>query len=85
VIDTPPVMVVADSSIVANQSSGVVFVVAADKASRQSAQAAVEQLHASEATILGSVLNRVDIVKNPYYYSAYYRKDYARYYVKNAS
>jgi capsular exopolysaccharide synthesis family protein len=85
VIDTPPVMVVADSSIVANQASGVVFVVAADKASRQSAQAAVEQLHSSEATILGSVLNRVDIVKNPYYYSAYYRKDYARYYVKNAS
>jgi len=85
VIDTPPVMVVADASIVANQSSGVVFVAAADKASRQSAQAAIEQLHASEATILGSVLNRVDIVKNPYYYSAYYRKEYARYYVKNAS
>ena len=83
-IDTPPV-IRWDSSIVANQASGVVFVVAADKASRQSAQAAVEQLHSSEATILGSVLNRVDIVKNPYYYSAYYRKDYARYYVKNAS
>ena len=81
-LDTPPVMVVADSSIVANQSSGVVFVVGADNTSRQAARTAVEQLDAANAHIIGSVLNRVDIVRNPYYYSAYYRKDYARYYVK---
>ena len=80
-LDTPPVMVVADSSIVANQSSGVVFVVRADHTSRHAVRAAVEQLEAASAHLIGSVLNSVDLVRNPYYYSAYYRKDYARYYV----
>jgi polysaccharide biosynthesis transport protein len=80
-LDSPPVMVVADSSIVANQSSGVVFVVRADHTSRHSVRAAVEQLEAANAHLIGSVLNSVDLVRNPYYYSAYYRKEYSRYYV----
>lgn len=82
VIDTPPVLVVADSSIVANQASGVVFVVSADKTPRAAAKAAIVQLEAANAKVIGSVLNRVDLVRNPYYYQSYYRKDYARYYVK---
>ena len=49
---------------------------------RQSAHAAMEQLEAANAHVIGSVLNRVDIVKHPYYYASYYRKDYAKYYVK---
>ena len=83
-LDTPPVMVVADSSIVANQSSGVVFVVRADHTSKHSVRAAVEQLEAANAHLIGSVLNSVDLVRNPYYYSAYYRKEYSRYYVSAA-
>jgi len=81
IIDTPPVMVVADGAICANQATGVVFVVGADHTTRQTARAAVEQLDAANAHLVGAVLNRVDLVRNPYYYSAYYRKDYARYYV----
>jgi succinoglycan biosynthesis transport protein ExoP len=80
-IDTPPVMVVADSSIVSNQSSGVLFVVRADHTSRHAVRAAVEQLEAANAHLIGSVLNSVDLMRNPYYYSAYYRKEYSRYYV----
>jgi capsular exopolysaccharide synthesis family protein len=80
-LDTPPVMVVADSSIVANQASGVVFVVRADHTSRHAVRAAVEQLEAANAHLIGTVLNSVDLVRNPYYYSAYYRKEYSRYYV----
>jgi capsular exopolysaccharide synthesis family protein len=80
-LDTPPVMVVADSSIVAHQASGAVFVVRADHTSRQDLHAAVEQLGAANAHLIGSVLNSVDLVGNPYYYSAYYRKEYSRYYV----
>jgi capsular exopolysaccharide synthesis family protein len=84
-LDTPPVMVVADSSILANQASGVVFVVGADNTSRQAARTAVEQLDTASAHVVGTVLNKVDIVRNPYYYSSYYRKDYARYYVSSSS
>ena len=82
IIDSPPVLAVADSSIAANRASGLVFVVNSDKTSRQSAHAAIEQLESANAHIIGSVLNRVDIVKHPYYYASYYRKDYAKYYVK---
>jgi Mrp family chromosome partitioning ATPase len=82
VIDSPPVLAVADASVLANAATGVVFVVGADQTSRQTAKAAVEQLHAVGAHIVGAVLNRADVERNPYYYSAYYRKEYSRYYAK---
>ena len=85
VFDTPPVMVVADSSIVANQASGVVFVVRADHTTKQSVRAAAEQLDSANAHLIGSVLNGADVLRNPYYYSAYYRKDYSRYYVSSST
>ena len=66
-------------------ASGVVFVVGSDKTGRQAARAAVEQLDAANARIIGSVLNRVNLTRHQYYYSAYYRKEYSKYYVKNAS
>jgi capsular exopolysaccharide synthesis family protein len=85
IIDSPPVLVVTDSSIVANHASGVVFVVGSDKTGRQAARTAVEQLDATNARIIGSVLNRVNLARHQYYYSSYYRKEYSKYYVKNAS
>jgi capsular exopolysaccharide synthesis family protein len=85
ILDTPPVLAVADSSIAANDASGVVFVVGSDKTSRHAARAAIEQLTAANAHIVGSVLNKVDLIRHPYYYASYYRKEYAKYYVKTAS
>ena len=41
-----------------------------------------DQLHSVGAHIVGAVLNRADVERNPYYYSAYYRKEYSRYYAK---
>ena len=80
ILDSPPVLAVADASILANTATGVVFVVGADQTSRQAARAAIEQLEGVQAHVIGAVLNRVDLEKNPYYYSAYYRKEYSRYY-----
>ena len=82
IIDSPPVMAVTDASVIANAASGVVFVVGADLTSRQTARAAIEQLQAVQAHIIGAVLNRVDVEGNPYYYSTYYRKEYSRYYAR---
>lgn len=81
VLDTPPVLVVADSLVVANHATGVIFVVGADQTSRQAAKNAIEQLTTTNANVIGSVLNRADIHRNPHYYSSYYRKEYSRYYV----
>jgi capsular exopolysaccharide synthesis family protein len=80
VIDTPPVLAVTDSAVVAHRASGVLFVIAADTTSRQAAQTALDQLEHAHAKFLGAVLNRVDVERNSYYYSRYYRKDYANYY-----
>jgi len=85
ILDSPPVLAVADASILANTATGVVFVVGADQTSRQAARAALEQLEAVQAHVIGAVLNRVDLEKNPYYYSAYYRKEYSRYYAQPTS
>ena len=82
VIDSPPVLAVADASILANSATGVVFVVGADQTSRQAAKAALDQLVAVQAHVIGGVLNRVSLDKNPYYYGSYYRKEYSRYYVQ---
>ena len=80
VLDTPPVMVVTDSTIVAKRASGVVFVVAAESTSRNAARAAVEQLSAADAHLLGSVLNHVDVIRKPGdYFAYYYRNEYTRY------
>jgi succinoglycan biosynthesis transport protein ExoP len=85
IIDTPPVLAVTDSTIAANTASGVVFVVGADKTSRHAARAAVEQLNAAKGHLIGAVLNNAAIDRHPYYYQGYYRKEYAKYYVRSQS
>ena len=82
IVDTPPVMAVADASVVAHMVSGVVFVVGAEMTSRHGAKAALDQLEGARAKFVGAVLNRVDLERHGYYYSQYYRKEYARYYVR---
>jgi Mrp family chromosome partitioning ATPase len=79
------VLAVADASVLANSASGVIFVIGADQTTRNTAKAAVEQLNAVQAHVIGAVLNRADVQRNPYYYSAYYRKEYSRYYAKAQS
>jgi len=85
IVDTPPVLAVADSTITANEASGVLFVVGADKTTRHAARAALEQLDAAKGHLIGAVLNNAAITKHPYYYQGYYRKEYAKYYVSSAN
>lgn len=80
IVDSPPVMAVTDAAIAANAASGVIFVVGAEMTSRHAAKQAVDQLEQGRARFVGAVLNRVEIEKNAYYYSQYYRKEYGAYY-----
>jgi succinoglycan biosynthesis transport protein ExoP len=82
VIDSPPVMAVTDAALVAHNANGVVFVVGAEMTSRHAAKAAIDQLRHAHAHFVGAVLNRVDLQRNSYYYSQYYRKEYSDYYQK---
>ena len=80
VIDTPPVMAVTDPNIVASLTEGVVFVIGAEMTSYKLARRAIEQLERSRASFAGAVLNNVQIQRHAYYYSQYYRREYASYY-----
>jgi capsular exopolysaccharide synthesis family protein len=81
-IDTPPVMAVTDAIVVAHEVSGVLFVVGAEMTSRHAARTAVDRLASARAHLLGGVLNRVQLDRNPYYYSQYYRREYGDYYTR---
>jgi capsular exopolysaccharide synthesis family protein len=80
IIDSPPIMAVTDAAIAATAATGIVFVVGAEMTSRHAARAAIEQLQNGRPHFLGAVLNRVELERNAYYYSSYYRREYGQYY-----
>ncbi len=77
VLDSPPVMLFTDASVVAHEQAGVVFVVSADRTGRLAAQAALDRLEAVGARFVGAVINRADLNQSG---SAFYPRynDYAR-------
>lgn len=76
-IDSPPVVVVSDATVLATLCDGVLVVINAQKTTLQMAQLLRDRLEAVCARIVGVVLNGVDI-RNPNY--AYYRSYYKSYY-----
>lgn len=82
IIDSPPMLPVTDAAVIAHESAGTLFVVAADSTTRHAAASALSRLQAVGARIAGTVLNRVDVVRHPYYYPSAYRKSYGEYYAK---
>jgi len=76
IIDTPPVLAASDALLLAPQADGVALVVRSGLLKRQLIVKALEQLHRTQANLLGIVLNSVNIKKNGYYsyykYSSYY-------------
>lgn len=81
-IDSPPVMAVTDASIIAHSATAVIFVVGAEMTSRGAAKTALDQLSSAKAKYVGAILNRVNLSRNAYYYSRYYRREYTNYYTK---
>jgi succinoglycan biosynthesis transport protein ExoP len=80
IIDSPPALAVTDAAITAAVATGVVFVIGAEMTSRQSAKIAIQQLENGHPRFVGAVLNRVELEKNAYYYSGYYKREYVQYY-----
>ena len=67
IFDTPPVLVVTDSQIVANKCDGVIMVVASGKTNKQSAVKAKELLEKAKSHFLGVIVNGVESINNGYY------------------
>jgi exopolysaccharide transport family protein len=80
IIDSPPIMAVTDAAIAASAASGIIFVIGAEMTSRQAAKNAIQQLQNGRPHFVGAVLNRVELERNAYYYSGYYKREYVQYY-----
>ena len=77
-IDTPPVLGVADASILAPLTDGVVFVTDAQKATRRAVADAREQLEAAGGQVIGAVYNNIPVHDSRYGYAYGYGR-YGRY------
>lgn len=68
IFDTPPILAVTDSQIMANKCAGVILVVASGKTTKDMAIKAKQLLERANSRILGVVVNGVKSKKNDYYY-----------------
>ncbi|HKT11584.1 MAG TPA: polysaccharide biosynthesis tyrosine autokinase [Terriglobia bacterium] len=78
VVDTPPVLMVTDASVLSSVVDGVILVAESRVTSRASLARAHRILEGAGANILGCVLNKLDL-KYDGQYGSYYC-DYVRYY-----
>jgi polysaccharide biosynthesis transport protein len=83
-IDTPPILGMADTPVLCPNVDGVVLVVGAEVSTRQAIHRALEQVASVGGRVIGAVLNRVDLERNSYYYSQYYGEYYRSYYAEGA-
>jgi capsular exopolysaccharide synthesis family protein len=67
IVDSPPILGVADAAIMAAVSDGVLLVLGANKTSRQAAQHTIEALGRAKSHLVGAVLNGVPAAGNSYY------------------
>jgi non-specific protein-tyrosine kinase len=77
IVDTPPVLVVTDASVLANRVDGAVLIVDLDKTPMRAATHALQSVQMVGGKVLGIVVNRFDarrIGYGQYYY--YYQSEY---------
>lgn len=72
VIDTPPVLGLADAVVASTQTEGVIMVVRSGKTPREAAQQAKKILESVNAKLLGVVLNAINESHLKYGYYSYY-------------
>ncbi|TAM24950.1 MAG: polysaccharide biosynthesis tyrosine autokinase, partial [Nevskiaceae bacterium] len=71
IIDSPPVQAASDALVLSRLSDAVLFVARADVTSMATVRRAVHQLNNIQAPLVGCVLNRVDVRRNPDAYGHY--------------
>jgi succinoglycan biosynthesis transport protein ExoP len=85
IVDTPPILAMADTPVLCPLVDGVVLVVAAESTTRPALVRALDQISGVGGKVTGVVLNKVDLKRNSYYYSQYYGEYYRSYYAEGPS
>jgi polysaccharide biosynthesis transport protein len=73
IIDSPPLLAVADPFMLSTQVDGVVLVASASSIPRKQVEQALHRLSDANANVVGVVLNRQKASTDGYYYYQYYR------------
>jgi succinoglycan biosynthesis transport protein ExoP len=81
-VDTPPILAMADAAVVCPTVEGVVLVVAGETSTKPQVERAVDQVLSVGSKVLGVVLNKVNLQRNAYYYSQHYGEYYRSYYAE---
>ncbi|WP_310467821.1 polysaccharide biosynthesis tyrosine autokinase [Sphingomonas sp.] len=76
VIDSPPVLGLADAPLIARATEGTIFVVESGRTRSSQARQAVERLLAVRAHVLGAVLTKLDSRRSGYGYGYGYNYQY---------
>jgi len=86
IVDSPPLLGIADSLLISKVVDGVIFVIRADQTTQRDVATASEILHQSSTPVYGFVLNCVDLkhLENQYYYGSYYSRYYEPTYYSNS-
>jgi exopolysaccharide transport family protein len=84
-IDTPPILAMADTPVLCPLVEGVILVVGAEVSGRPAIHRAIDQIMSVGGKVVGVVLNKVDLERNSYYYGQYYGEYYRSYYAEGAS
>ncbi len=82
IFDTPPLVGISDSSVLAKEMDGVVLVVQYRKYPRDMIIRAKQMLDTLGVAQVGVVLNNINIMRDDYYY--YYHSYYSNYYYNSA-
>lgn len=83
IIDTPPVNIVTDSTVIADKITGYLMVVQSGKNHMQDVSAAVHQIEEMNGNIVGLILNDPENTTTAHYsyrYNKYYRYSRYKYY-----
>ncbi len=75
-VDSPPVLILADAAVLSAVADGVLLVVEAGRTRREAAEKAVETLRNVKARLVGVLINRAPTRGSGAYYYYYYYKDY---------
>ncbi len=79
IFDSPPVLAMADSAVLATLSDGVLLVVKVGTVPHDLLRRATEQIEAVKAKVLGVLLSQADLRRDSYYYRYYYQNYYSYY------
>ncbi|MEO0322181.1 MAG: polysaccharide biosynthesis tyrosine autokinase [Myxococcota bacterium] len=77
IFDSPPLGVVSDAAVIAKKSDGAILVAKSMHTTREGLRGLVRRLRDVNATILGAVVNDLDVQKSSHYgaYYQYYRRE----------